>query len=97
QMTEQRVMLEHESDLPVTSRVCCGILVIQVNRAAVRCLQSRDDAKQRGFPGPRRTQQRDELALLDPKTDVVQDLERPECLSDVLNLDTHSTSSRIGD
>ncbi len=60
-MTEQRVMLEHETDLAIARVQAADVGAVEANMPAGLMLQPGDNAQQRGFPGTGRPQQRDHL------------------------------------
>jgi hypothetical protein len=86
---EERVVLEDEADASLARVAIGGVLVLEDDRAAIGALEPRDDAQERRLARARRPEQRDELAGIDGKADVVDRGETAEGLGDVANLDTH--------
>ncbi|GHL44514.1 hypothetical protein ECZU28_45090 [Escherichia coli] len=51
-MAEQRVMLEHETDLAIARVQAADVGAVEANMPAGLMLQPGDNAQQRGFPEP---------------------------------------------
>ena len=69
---EQRVVLEHEADLPLAHVAVGGILAVEQHGAAVGHLEPGDHAQQRGLAAPGRPEQGDQLAGREGQADIVQ-------------------------
>src|SRR5262249_34939764 len=58
--------------------------------ADVRRVEAGDDSQQRRFPRARRTQQRDEFAVVDREPHIAQRLVAAKSLADVVDFDAHA-------
>ena len=86
---EGRVVLEDEPDPAVLRRDTRDVLLGEKHLAAVRLLESGDDAQQGRFAASARTEQRDQRPGLDLERDVVEGGEVAEALGDVTDRDAH--------
>jgi len=83
-------VLEDESDAPFAPAPVQNVLAIHNHRrGGIRIwgVQSGDDAQQRGFPGARRAQERDQLALFHVQIDIAQRDVVGERFADVPGID----------
>ena len=92
QVPEEGVVLEDEADAAVLRLAARRVLALEEDLAAVRALEPRDDAQEARLAGPRRPEERHELAVGDLQADVVHRRERAERLGDASNLDAHDSS-----
>jgi hypothetical protein len=56
-VAEQRIVLEHETDMALADAAGEGILAVELNFALVRPIEAGDDAQQRGLAGARGSEQ----------------------------------------
>src|SRR5262249_27454606 len=89
QVTEERVVLEHEADVPLADRGVGDVLLVVEDRARVGHVEPRDDAEEGRLPGARRPEQREQLAAGDLEAHVVQRDERAERLRKMPDRDAH--------
>src|SRR2546423_11638118 len=85
--------MEHEADLAHACMRGSGVLAVERHGAAIRRLESRDDAQQRGLARARRPEQGDQLAGRDIEIQVLDGDERAEALGDAAQLDAHWTTA----
>src|SRR3569833_2007015 len=88
-------MLKDKPHLPLARARLGRVFVIQPHRPAVRLLQPRNNPQQRRFSRTRRPQQREQLASLHPQTHIAQSFKRSEVLSNIPDLDAHTSASRV--
>ena len=88
-VAEQRVMLEHETDVAITHVMARDVFAVEDDAALVRGFKPRDDAQQGGFAAARRAQQCHQLAAVNVQIDAVQRFEGVEVLADVTDFDRH--------
>ena len=86
-MRENGVVLEHHADIALIGRNGIDQLVTEIKLAALDGVKARDHAKQRGLAAAGRTQQREELPLLDVQRDAFQGNEIPVLFDRVLDDD----------
>ena len=96
-MREQRVSLENGVDVPLVGGNVVDPLSHEENVAFIGLLESADDPQRRGLPASGRTQQCQELVVIDVQTDFVQHLFPIKRLADVLELNDllHVMFSRL--
>ena len=90
---EQRIMLEDESDAAIPRIAPCRVVSVEQHRSRVGPLEAGNDAQERRLAGARRSQQRQQLALLHGEADVVQRGELPELLREAADFDAHGNSA----
>src|SRR4051794_14493945 len=90
-MTKQRVMLENKADLVVGQFMRRRVFTVNENRAAawVGSVDTGDDAQQRSLAGAGRTEQCNQLAGLDFKTNFLERGKIAEGLVDAPDVDAH--------
>ena len=88
-VTEQRVMLKHESDLAVPDRPQSRILAIEQHLSRIGDFETRDDAQQRGLAAARGPEQRDQRAGGDVEIDVFNRGEFTELLRHAAQCNAH--------
>ena len=89
-VAEQRVVLEHESDMALAGAVGERVLAVERNLAGIGPVQPGDDPQQRGLARARRPEQRQQLAVGDLEIDVVERGKRAELLHDVPDFNRHA-------
>src|SRR5262249_21011838 len=82
-VTEQRVMLKHEADVPRARAARARVFAIQENCATVRIVESRNDSQQRRFSRARRSEQSHKFAVIRGQADALQRFEVGELFEDV--------------
>src|SRR5215216_3928415 len=83
-------MLKHKPNLALTHRLIGRVFAVEPNGALIGWLQAGDNAKQCGFSGAGRSQQRDQLATRNVETHVVEGDKIAEGLVKIANLDAHA-------
>src|SRR5207249_4749642 len=78
-------------DVPLPDGGAGHVLVVVVDRAAVRALETGDDAEERRLSRPRGSEQRQQISGRDLEAHVVQRDERAERLGDVRDGDAHAS------
>ena len=89
-MAEQRIVLEHESDMALAGSAGERILAVERNLAGVGPIQPGDDAQQRGLARTRRPEQRQQFAIGDLQIDAVERGKCAESLDDIFDFNRHS-------
>ncbi len=94
-VTEERIVLEDESDFSIADAAPCDVLVVKKDRSAVRVglFKSGDNAQERRLSGAGRAEKGHKLAGVDGQAHVVQGDERSETLIDIFCFDAHGNSS----
>ena len=87
---EQRVMLEHETDLAVAHVGGGGVLLVEKHLAVIRRLQTGDDPQQGGFAAAGWPQQAHQFAGWKIQRDVVEGDEGAKPFGDVLHANAHA-------
>src|SRR5712692_10242020 len=82
---EQGVGLEDDAEVPLRGGQGRDVAAGLLDAAARLDVEAGDGAQQRGLAAPRRTQEADELALVDLERDVVEGGEGAELLGEALN------------
>ena len=82
---EQRIGLEHHSDLALVGRQRRDVLALDEDGAGGRALEAGDHAQDRGLAAARGAEQRDELALVEGEVDALDDLVVLEGLGEVVD------------
>lgn len=88
-MPEQRVMLEHESNLPFARADLRNVFAIQHDLACIGMFEACNHAQKRGLAATRWPEQRDEFARPKVERDVVEGGEIAEALLQIANDDAH--------
>ncbi len=88
-VAEERVVLEHEADLPFTRMRVRRIFAVEADRAGIRYLQPRDDAQQRRLARTGGPEKCDELAGRNLQVDMVDRRETAEALDHAGQLNAH--------
>jgi hypothetical protein len=88
-VAEQRVVLEHEADVPFARAPRQRILAIEGNLAGIGPVEAGDDAQQRGLAGTGRTEQRQQLAIVDLEIDAIEGFEATELLDEIPDFNGH--------
>src|SRR5215216_7998857 len=86
---EQRVVLEHEPDLPLFETELERVALVDKHMTGIGELETGENAQQRRLAGTGRAEQAEELALADLETDAVKHERRLEALRQVLDFDPH--------
>ena len=68
----QGIALEHHSRAPLVGRKFCHILLVEKNPAGFRGVKSGDAPQEGRLPASARPQKKEQLARMNPETDVVQ-------------------------
>ena len=79
-------MLEHH---PAIMAAAIDLAAIDGNAAAAQLIETHGDPKRRGFTAAGRADQRDDLAILDRKTDAIERLH-------MMNLAVHAQKKSLG-
>ena len=88
-MREERIVLEDEADAAVAHRNVGGVLVAEMDVAAIGIFEAGDHAQDRRLAGAGGPEQRHQLAALDIERDAVHGAERVEGLHDIVEADIH--------
>jgi hypothetical protein len=83
---KQRVGLEHHVHGPLVRRHARHVLAVDQNAAGTRCFEAAEHAQQRGLAAAGRSQQAENLALIDLQADVIDRLEIAERFGDAFDL-----------
>ena len=89
-VTEQRVMLEHESHLTLAGAADKRVFAVERNLAEVWPIEACNDPQQRGLARTRRAEQRQQFAIADLEIDAVKSGERAEFLDQVFDFNRHA-------
>src|SRR3989442_1740185 len=88
-VAKQRIVLEDEPDVALARREVRDVLVLEQHGARIGYFEARDDAQQRGLPGPRRAEQSEQIAVGHVEVHAAQCDEAAERLADALDADAH--------
>src|SRR5258705_809011 len=88
-VTEERVILEHETDVALAYATRQRILTVEMHFALVGPVQAGDDTKQRGLARAGWTEQCDQFARVNVEIDVVEGGEGPEAPGHLVQGDLH--------
>ncbi len=88
-VAEQRIVLEHEADLPLARADRRDVEPLQHDLPRIRVLEARDHAQQRRLAAAGRAEQRDELTRGEIERDVVERGELAEAFVQITNGDAH--------
>ena len=88
-VAEERVVLEHEADVPATGARGRGVLAVDEHRALVGPIEAGDDPQQRRLARSRWTEERKELARWHHQIDAAQSLKRAERPRGIAYFDAH--------
>ncbi len=94
-MREERIVLEDEADAALAHGDIGGVLLAEIDRAAVGIFEAGDHAQDRRLAGTGRAEQRDELAAFDIERDAVHGTEGLELLDHVFEADLHGLTSGV--
>ena len=86
-VAEQRVVLEHEADVPVAHALADSVLAVDVQAAGVGPFEAGDDAQQCGLARARGPEQRHQLAGRDVEVQIVADDRGAETFVEVADFD----------
>ena len=89
-VAEQRVMLEHESDIALAGAAGKRVFAIERHLAGIRPVEACDDPQQRGLARARWSQQRQQFAVGDLEVDTVKGCKRAEFLYDIPDFNCHA-------
>ena len=92
-VAEQRVVLEHETDMALAGAAGQRVLAVERHLAGIRPVEARDDPQQRGLAGTRRPQQRQQFAVGDLEVDAIERGKGAEFLHDVFDFNRHAMSA----
>jgi hypothetical protein len=88
-VAEQRVVLEHEADVPLTRALRQCVLAVEGDFARIRPVEAGDDPQQRGLAGARGSEQRQQLAIVDLEVDAVEGGKTAELLDEIPDFNGH--------
>ena len=89
-VAEQRVVLEHETDMALARAMAERVLAVDPHFPGVGPVEPGDDPQQRGLARTRRAEQRQQFALADFQIDIVERREGAEFLDDVFDFNGHA-------
>jgi hypothetical protein len=87
----QGVVLEHHADAALIRRHIVHDAISEADCSVVGSVEARDQPEQRGLPAPRRTEEREQLTLLDGKTDGIDRRLGAEALGDAFDRNAHGS------
>src|SRR5690606_36423160 len=90
QVPEQRIVLEHETHLPMPHIHAGGIFAAKQYAAAVGGFQAGDDAQQGGLATSRRAEQGNQFTGFDMQRHIIQRTEIAEATRQIPDFDTHA-------
>ena len=88
-VAEQRVVLEHESDMTLAGAMSQRILTVDPHFPGVGPVEACNDPQQRRLARTGWTKQRQQFALADLQIDIVERCKRAEFLDDVFDFNGH--------
>jgi hypothetical protein len=91
-MPKERVVLKHEPNASLRSRMACGVLPLEKNRSRISALKPRDDSQKGRLSRAGRSEQSNHLAMLDVEANSSDGLERAVGLVNVSHLNAHDFS-----
>ncbi len=98
-VAEQRVVLEHESDMALAGAVSQRILAVDPHLAGIGPVEACNDPQQRGLARTGWSKKRQQFALADLQIDVIQRSKCAKLLDDVFDFNGHldgPLNSRLG-
>ena len=88
-MPEQRVALEHETDIPLLHRELQRVFAVEQHAAGRRSIEAGENAEQCGLAGAGRTEQGHKLARLNVEGNAMQGRRYPVGPDHVLDRHLH--------